>query len=507
MIASCVPSIKYIPAIREWTHFCLAMASNKTIQIFINETVSEYSCVTDNFLMYIVDKLFVAVGKAEQTSSPFSGLLADIRIYGRTLNKAEMQNISQFKKNRYSYSKIPNTDEDLVLDSTHQDVQSFDKPSYINTISISKNELLSNPKSYMLVYLSDTAVYQEANSFCNKIGGRLPDVQFHGNKTIAELIFEFMVRSGISFSSFWLATQQPVKKCNLGYFTSVPLTLEESNETCSTSTVDYFCIITKGIHLRLIGFTDYNINLYPVPYQIGVFESLNRYKVYLENDQFYIKDFSKNQIEYSEAVLNPRDIVGRHKWHNTFDATSFKEITLTGCNKEEFTCTDGACLPLSNVCNLEEECEDKSDELRFCGVGLTPSEFYDVDQPPASSSKATTILSVAFNILRIISINTDENIIKIDANLIILWQDPRLSFKFLSLKQAKLISEDLVLKFWRPDFWVEGAVTSDKTELSFAENKIKLTAKALENGSRTIIDSYEGMSAFVYNLEKYSLKE
>lgn len=39
---------------------------------------------------------------------------------------------------------------------------------------------------------------------------------------------------------------------------------------------------------------------------------------------------------------------------------------LIGCSVSEFTCTNGRCIPLSKFCDRNNDCEDNSDEPRFC---------------------------------------------------------------------------------------------------------------------------------------------
>ena len=38
-------------------------------------------------------------------------------------------------------------------------------------------------------------------------------------------------------------------------------------------------------------------------------------------------------------------------------------LTLSRCSPDEFTCTDGVCIPSGQRCDLVQNCDDFSDEL------------------------------------------------------------------------------------------------------------------------------------------------
>lgn len=54
-------------------------------------------------------------------------------------------------------------------------------------------------------------------------------------------------------------------------------------------------------------------------------------------------------------------------------------ITISTCFDNEFTCNHGGCIDLDKKCDLEPDCEDKSDEA-FCSNIVIPEGYRMVSQ-------------------------------------------------------------------------------------------------------------------------------
>ena len=58
--------------------------------------------------------------------------------------------------------------------------------------------------------------------------------------------------------------------------------------------------------------------------------------------------------------------MGRKQWlldDRKCDLSDSKTwLTFTSCNEDQFTCTDGTCIPLIYRCDLKADCLDRSDE-------------------------------------------------------------------------------------------------------------------------------------------------
>ena len=49
------------------------------------------------------------------------------------------------------------------------------------------------------------------------------------------------------------------------------------------------------------------------------------------------------------------------------DLSAVLVVIASSCPHDHFICSSGKCVPVSQICDLNNDCEDGSDEL-FCGV-------------------------------------------------------------------------------------------------------------------------------------------
>ncbi|XP_045131153.1 uncharacterized protein LOC123516112 [Portunus trituberculatus] len=144
--------------------------------------------------------------------------------------------------------------------------------------------------------------------------------------------------------------------------------------------------------------------------------------------------------------------VGRLTWEAKEevcqDPPGDRILTLSSCTKDEFTCTDGFCIPFQKRCDLKFDCEDKTDES-FCDIINFPTD-YRSKLPPRPGSDLALPLSINVS-MDTINIDTTTMLLSVSYNLRISWHDNRLTYNNLKkLTRLNTISQDQVDLLWRP---------------------------------------------------------
>ena len=75
-------------------------------------------------------------------------------------------------------------------------------------------------------------------------------------------------------------------------------------------------------------------------------------------------------------------------------------LSLTRCSDDEFTCTDGACVPSTKRCDLRDHCSDGSDE-DGCHNIVTPAGYRpNLPPPPVLTNSLTAPVEFVMQIER-----------------------------------------------------------------------------------------------------------
>ena len=136
------------------------------------------------------------------------------------------------------------------------------------------------------------------------------------------------------------------------------------------------------------------------------------------------------------------------------------------CTHHEYSCQDGTCVDLDSVCDGKIDCNDKSDE-----VGCQSIKFdgaYLKNLPPAQLVAKTNDkkveVGINLTVLSILQLHEIHSNMKLQLELQVWWNDPRLEFSSLRKgKQQNAISLEQKKKLWLPT-------------LAFTNNKEKMRA-------------------------------
>ncbi|XP_018017133.2 glutamate-gated chloride channel subunit beta [Hyalella azteca] len=197
--------------------------------------------------------------------------------------------------------------------------------------------------------------------------------------------------------------------------------------------------------------------------------------------------------------------IGRNFWKFTHGfcgsaAGEVVSLTLTQCkNGEEFTCNDGACVPLVQVCDRRAQCRDQSDELD-CTLAIVP-HGYQRTLPPPSSSEASdgsfepTYVYLNITIASFYAIQSVGNRFNVELKLRFIWMDPRLKFKYLKDDRELNILQPHEMNeyIWVPEI---SFIDSEGNNNSVVDSKTKITVEKL--GSPEEDDVQRSREARIY---------
>ena len=116
-----------------------------------------------------------------------------------------------------------------------------------------------------------------------------------------------------------------------------------------------------------------------------------------ETGKWYLQSLIKPEfiLELSNDYLP----MGRQKWNlaqgKTFckyEIGNFIDLTISQCYPGKFTCDSGQCIQLEERCNIELNCEDKTDEYN-CDK-ITTGNGYAKEQVPVSVTSEPTIIYI-----------------------------------------------------------------------------------------------------------------
>ncbi|XP_071529468.1 uncharacterized protein [Panulirus ornatus] len=144
--------------------------------------------------------------------------------------------------------------------------------------------------------------------------------------------------------------------------------------------------------------------------------------------------------------------IGRLTWETKAEVCEQGEgprlLTLSSCSREEFTCTDGSCVPFPNRCDLKFDCDDKTDE-NLCDIVNYPADYRSKLPPrPASNLALPISLNVSVDTL---NVDTNTMLLSVSYNLRISWYDNRLTYNNLKqMTRLNTVSLGQVELLWRP---------------------------------------------------------
>ncbi|KAK7065522.1 hypothetical protein SK128_006704 [Halocaridina rubra] len=154
-------------------------------------------------------------------------------------------------------------------------------------------------------------------------------------------------------------------------------------------------------------------------------------------------------------IIKPNFPMGRRWWKLEESVCGQKpgtqrQLLLSPCRHDQFTCSDATCVPHENRCDLKYDCKDNSDEVD-CNTVAFP-EDYQYYLPPRISREEGINLLIKLNIIvEFLSLKTMDMQLEAVFVMSLTWEDSRLHYQ--NLKESNtlnILSNDTVKRLWIP---------------------------------------------------------
>lgn len=399
-----------------------------------------------------------------------------------------------------------------------------------NYISWTSDWLLQNVETYLAneksfcdfkeqisVFVFSNMFYHEACYICDALGSRLPmptsyeelflltnitSDKWPGSRDCVKDIFTPL--NDINIEGTWTTHLS-----RESYKEKIPWSRGEPNgiifENCaqfdSWGIYDTDCTTYKGCALcefkdkviySLKGACELELrNIYFLAHQNKLnqllFRGYGKYTIQRNGSIWQWKDISQNLL-IAEMENSKYDYpMGRRNWtlyETVCDQSSgVKELLLSSCKENEFTCNDGKCINLTNRCDFKYDCIDYSDE-RNCHIISYPVD-YKPDLPPRGNPDTNNILPISMKIsVESVAVDTSLMEIRVSFFLKLLWYDNRLNF--VNLKEVlnlNSVTQDNFRKLWIPFIGFMNSIGN-----SFTKFDDEASMYVLKSGSRYTID-------------------
>ncbi|XP_068203413.1 uncharacterized protein [Palaemon carinicauda] len=220
-----------------------------------------------------------------------------------------------------------------------------------------------------------------------------------------------------------------------------------------------------------------------------VFDGVWHTMIMFENNNWVIKSRLYEEITGTMILKRKGEYpVGVHEWKISGDRCTQEKtkFLLTSCNKDQYTCNDGSCIPKDARCDLSVHCIDESDEIDCSVVELPPG--YSQRIPPPSVQAEPLPVYISFNVTSIKKFDLSSFSIGIDMLITLMWEDRRLKYKNI----RENYRENLVgaqSSVWIPRFkYRDGTLSAAKLDVHSQAIYVKRLTEPMPDDDTTILE-------------------
>ena len=211
------------------------------------------------------------------------------------------------------------------------------------------------------------------------------------------------------------------------------------------------------------------------------------------NDKLLVVALMSTKLQDDELLP-----IGEKTWIIKGKENQTRQLKLTHCKEDEFTCANGECIDLLKKCDVKIDCLDASDE-KNCQILDINKSIYQKQLPPLTS----TGLEIKIGIDLIFIHQIDELNMKFNSKLKLSmeWNDWRV--KYNDLKKKNILSYEERQQIWTPILIFDNSEDSDSLNTKLGQNQ-EISVEKQSNGtpfgtsSLHEGESYEGKSNSIF---------
>lgn len=437
--------------------------------------------VGDGDVSDVTNGVEVVLGGSNWNALPFSGFLADVRVFSRNLTAGEVASVAALSDASPAYFSVGGTPSGSRLASSGVEVS-----------EIEAQKLLEARKPRKYLYFAERTTYAKASDACAKLGGEFLTYSKTGREDLAKNVSEYIDQISVDIDRFWVrildrnTSDDVCPSVRVGKPTP---TLRLDYIPCGMA-AGILCQMPEDFKLKVLGLDDDNIfsPSYNAP---GTFVSRTKYLLRYANGQIALWNVLSDKVIYERHLGSIEHLLGRSLLREDEEGGPDRTLVLSTCREDQFTCSCGACVSLDDVCNLSLECPDGSDEI-YCSRKYELPRNYKKEFSPSMGSRARTQVGLEVVLENVEPLITNQNLLQLSLNVSVVWRDSRLTFSFLEVDRPVRLTEEVFSHFWLPRVVLDTAVEEDKDVFNFRDSPGVLCATARGPGQDAVVGGREG---------------
>ena len=457
--------------LRTWEHICVVFGDNPTLYVQGAKKRPDAACTTiTGWSTSAVTLVTAGIGNRRIDHAP-DIQIADLRVYSEQLNNSDINAVLNF------------------FDASISNIFQTSSKNIIQITDIENQTTIEN-----LIFVDSTLSFNNSQQICLNFGGNLIPAT-NEMALLISVAFPFQTINMIwvkgtntncyaakySDNLFNTTLAQRVAKCDKKYAA-----------VCST---------LNNYAYKFIGEIDGTTEVMPV-----YFEKFSEQFVYFVTDRSFYFAYDRNSKIFSlydsdnginsavwqtQTKIEFANLIGRYNWISQL-YNSLQQMTFSSCAANQFTCSNGNCIPLVLMCNFHSDCSDHSDEIICNHTASRPtyynrqlsSLYYDKNNP--------TQLGVEIALENIPDVDIINNIVTIQLKIVVTWRDLRQTFLNLQIDTMTSLAKADIDFMWQPTIVIENAQEEAKFDMNLAEKPGNMSVIADGYQYVDTFDSYEG---------------